>query len=414
MPRLLLDLSPLRNKNYARILLARTISIVGLGMLGVAIPVQVQSLTGSTLWVGLVSTVEGVATFIGMIVGGKVVDSMDRRRVILLSRLLGALCFAALAANSWLASPYLAVILFVGAIDGFFGAFATSALLAITPVLVAQRQLAAAGALNMATIRLGTVASPAIGGIIIAQAGVGVCYVVATVLSLVCVSILWGLPPLRPAPDEPKHNSEEDLPSAQGFRYILRHRLVLAVILVASLSSMMGGIRVVFPAIAAQSFGGGPELTGFFFTAVPVGALIATALSGWLGHLQRPLRTLFILLQASFLSIIGFGAMALYSLPVAAAMGFLVLYGVLSSWSDVIQFTILQTETPDQVRGRVNGVWLAQEVSAESVGAMGTGAVGRALGGAASSMVLGTVAFLGLLGVVATSPHPSTSTKEPA
>lgn len=160
--------------------------------------------------------------------------------------------------------------------------------------------------------------------------------------------------------------------------------------------------------------GGGPELTGFFFTAVPVGALIATALSGWLGHLQRPLRTLFILLQASFLSIIGFGAMALYSLPVAAAMGFLVLYGVLSSWSDVIQFTILQTETPDQVRGRVNGVWLAQEVSAESVGAMGTGAVGRALGGAASSMVLGTVAFLGLLGVVATSPHPSTSTKEPA
>lgn len=408
MPKLLLDLSPLRNRNYARILLARTISIVGLGMLGVAIPVQVQDITGSTFSVGLVSTVEGVATFIGMIVGGKVVDSTDRRRVILLSRLLGALCFAALAANSWIADPHLTVILLVGAIDGFFGAFATSALLAITPALVSGKQLAAAGALNMATIRLGTVASPAIGGVVIAHAGVGVCYVIATILTLVCVSVLWGLPPLEPAAGE--HSGEEDLPSAQGFRYIIEHRLILAVILVASLSSMMGGIRVVFPAITAQSFGCGPELTGLFFTAVPVGALLATAFSGWLGHLRRPLRTLLLLLEASFLSIIGFGVMALYSLPVAAAMGFLVLYGVLSSWADVVQFTLLQTETPDQVRGRVNGVWMAQEVSAESLGALGTGAVGRAVGGAAASVVLGTVAFVGLLGVAA---GRSITTEEP-
>ena len=84
---LALDLSPLRASRSFRLLFAgRVVSLLGLGMLVVALPVQVYALTGSSLHVAGVNTTLGVTAFAGTLVAGVVADRTDRRRVILWSR----------------------------------------------------------------------------------------------------------------------------------------------------------------------------------------------------------------------------------------------------------------------------------------------------------------------------------------
>ncbi|ABY21898.1 MFS transporter [Renibacterium salmoninarum ATCC 33209] len=98
---------------------------------------------------------------------------MTAKKLIMSSRALGALAFALLALNAFSADQQLWAIYALGAFDAFVGSLAVTALMAVTPTLVPRDKLAAAGALNMLTVRLGTMVSPAVGGVVIAAWGVG-------------------------------------------------------------------------------------------------------------------------------------------------------------------------------------------------------------------------------------------------
>lgn len=83
----LLNLSLLKtHPAFRAVFLARFISIVSLGLLGVAVPVQIQMMTQSTWQVGLSVTLTGSAMFIGLMVGGVLADRYERKKVILLAR----------------------------------------------------------------------------------------------------------------------------------------------------------------------------------------------------------------------------------------------------------------------------------------------------------------------------------------
>lgn len=94
---LAMDISPLRTSRAFRdVFIARTVSVFGIGMLLVAVPVQVYAMTGSTVHVGAVSSAEGFALLAGFLWGGVLADRQDRRRLMLLAR--GA---AAWASHCW-------------------------------------------------------------------------------------------------------------------------------------------------------------------------------------------------------------------------------------------------------------------------------------------------------------------------
>ena len=83
----LLNLSLLKtHPAFRAVFLARFISIVSLGLLGVAVPVQIQMMTHSTWQVGLSVTLTGGAMFVGLMIGGVLADRYERKKVILLAR----------------------------------------------------------------------------------------------------------------------------------------------------------------------------------------------------------------------------------------------------------------------------------------------------------------------------------------
>ncbi|WP_076723486.1 MFS transporter, partial [Cronobacter sakazakii] len=170
---LLLNLSLLKtHPAYRAVFLARFISILGLGLLGVAVPVQIQTLTGSPFQVGLAVTLTGAAMFIGLMTGGVLADRYERKTLILLARSTCGLGFIGLWVNAMLPAPSVIAIYALGLWDGFFGAIGVTALLAATPAIVGRENLMQAGAITMLTVRLGSVISPLLGGMLLAWGGV--------------------------------------------------------------------------------------------------------------------------------------------------------------------------------------------------------------------------------------------------
>lgn len=115
----LFDLRPLRESAaFRRIFIARTISIFGIGMLMVGVPIQVYDLTGSSPMVGLVSALEGGAAIGGMLLGGMLADRYNRKFLILFARTVSGLTFIGLAVNAGLSSPSVPAIIALTVVNG--------------------------------------------------------------------------------------------------------------------------------------------------------------------------------------------------------------------------------------------------------------------------------------------------------
>lgn len=194
------DLTILRsNPVFRQVMVARCISLLGLGFLAVAIPVQAYELSGSGFAVSLVMTLMSTGMLTGLMLGGTLSDRYDRRRLILLARSLCGIGFVGLYINSLLPTPSLYAIYVLVLWDGFFGALGVSGLLGAMVQIVGRDQMPQASAITMIITRFSTIASPAIGGLVIALWGIDWNYAFAAFMTLLTVLSLWGLPKLAPA-----------------------------------------------------------------------------------------------------------------------------------------------------------------------------------------------------------------------
>ncbi|MGE4802274.1 enterobactin transporter EntS [Yersinia hibernica] len=392
---ILLDFSLLKdNANFRAVFFARFISILGLGMLTVAVPVQIQMMTGSTLLVGLAVTLDGVGMFIGLLLGGVLADRLDRRKLILFARFTCGLGFIGLSINAFSAVPSLWVLYILAAWDGFFGALGMTALMAATPSLVGRENLAAAGGLSMLTVRLGSVISPAIGGLVIVYGGVGWNYGIAAVGTMLTLLPLLSLPSMKPTTSQHEHPLRA---LATGVLFVLQHKIVGSVVLLGTLVSMIGAIRILFPALAQSTYHVGVSQIGLMYSVVPLGAAIGAFTSGWVNQVRRPGMVLMYSSIAAFLAI---GTLGLTHNFYLALPG-LLLYGYLGSISGLLQYTLVQTHTPDALLGRVNSLWNVQFVTGESFGALGLGVLARVMTPALSALTFG-MAAAAIGGVIAT------------
>ncbi|CNE46437.1 enterobactin transporter EntS [Yersinia nurmii] len=396
---ILLDFSLLKNNaNFRAVFIARLISVLGLGMLTVAVPVQIQAMTGSTLQVGLAVTLDGLGMFIGLLLGGVLADRLDRRRLILFARFTCGLGFVGLSINAFAATPSLWVLYVLATWDGFFGALGMTALMAATPSLVGRENLAAAGGLSMLTVRLGAILSPAIGGLIIVYGGVGWNYGIAAAGTMLTLLPLLRLPQMKPTVTQHEHPLRA---LASGISFVLSNKVVGSVVLLGTLVSMVGAIRVLFPALAENTYHVGASQIGIMYSVVPLGATIGAFTSGWVAEVRRPGLVLMYASIAAFLSIATLGLTNNFYL----ALPGLVLYGYLSSISGLLQYTLVQSHTPDALLGRVNSLWNVQFVTGESLGALGLGLLARLMTPALAALSYG-VAAAGLGAVIAVCVRP--------
>lgn len=368
-----LDFSLLKkNVSFRAIFIARFISVLSLGMLTVAVPVQIYQLTGSALHVGLAVALDGIGMFVGLMCGGVLADRYDRRKLILLARFTCGLGFFALAINSFAPEPSVLVVYLASIWDGFFGALGITALMASIPHIVGRENLSSAGALSMLTVRFGAIFSPAIAGVVIASAGVSWNYLLAAIGTLITLLPLLRLPAMQPEAGEPSHPLRA---LAEGVQFLLQNRIVGAVVLIGTLQTLLSAIRIMFPAIADSMYGGGAFEIGLMYSAVPLGATLGAFTSGWVSQVQRPGLLLIAAVMSAALMIV------LFSLSGHLLIGLLALvfFGYFGSISSLLQFTLVQQHTPDRLLGRVNSLWNAQDVVGDSLGALGLGALARIL-----------------------------------
>jgi MFS family permease len=395
--RLAVDIRPLRYRDFRRLWLGQAISVFGSWITYVAIPFQMYELTGSTLAVGLVALCEFVPMVTLAVVGGAIADAVDRRRLMLVTELGLIACSAALAANAMLAEPHVWALFVLATLITAFWALGSPALRSLTPRLVPEDQLASASLLNTAYQSLAAVGGPATGGVLIATLGLTGTYLIDVVSFSASLFAIWRLPSYPPH----EHAERAGLRSLlEGLRFVGSKPVILGIFLLDTNAMVFGMPSALFPALAQHRFGGGATTVGFLYAAPYAGALAATLVSGWVANVRKQGVAVAIAAALWGLSILIFGFAT--SLPLALTL--LAFAGAADNVSAAFRSAIVLAATPDEMRGRVSGIELAQVASAPSLGNLEAGLVASLTSLRFSIVSGGALCIIGTAAIVAAFP----------
>jgi MFS family permease len=344
-----MDVTPLRDSRDFRLLfVAGTVFYLG-GMVSyVAIPFQVYRLTGSNIAVGAIGLVELVPLIVFGLYGGALADHVDRRRLLIGCGLAQVALTGVLAANAFRDDPSVPLIFVVSAFLAAASAMQRPSREALMPRTVRHDQITAANALTGFGMQLGVLVGPAIGGLLIAFAGIGWCFVV-DVGALVVATVLYVA--MRPYP----HREETTPPSLRGIQegigYALRRRDLLGTYLVDIAAMFLAMPVVLFPALVEDVFAR-PELLGLLYSAETVGAMIATALSGWTARVHHHGRAI-VVAAAVYGACVGVAGLMpeLWLVAVALAAA-----GSADMISAIFRSTVWNQTIPESMRGRLAGI----------------------------------------------------------
>ncbi|KRF03059.1 MFS transporter [Nocardioides sp. Soil777] len=355
-----MDVTPLRESRDFRLLFtAGTVFYLG-GMVSyVAIPFQVYDMTGSNFLVGAIGLVELVPLIVFGLYGGALADHVDRRKLLVGSGLAQLVLMAVLAGNAFRAEPSLPLLFVVAALLAATSSLQRPSREALEPRTVRHDQITAANALSSFGMQVGVLLGPAIGGVLIAWVGIGWCFVVDVVALAVACALYAAM---RPYP----HRGETTPPSlrgiAEGWRYAIGRRDLLGTYLVDIAAMLLAMPIVLFPALAAEVFER-PELLGLLYSAETVGALVATALSGWTSRVHHHGRAIVIAAAAYGACI----ALAGLAPSFGVALACFAMAGAADMISAVFRGTVWNQTIPEHMRGRLAGI----EMLSYSVGPLG-------------------------------------------
>src|SRR5829696_372071 len=401
LPRIALDLAPLRASRDLRLLLGGEF-LTGLGTQAalVALPYQIYTQTGSALLTGLLGAVELGPLIAAALLGGAIADRTDRR-LLLLGVQAGLVAAAATLAAAAIAGepPVWALYLLAAAVAGF-GSLEGVVRTAIVPNLVAPEHLRPALALSFGLYQLTAVVGPGAGGLLIAAADVEGAYAVDALSCLAMLAAAW-----RMGPQLPHGRRDGDKPPivrsiAEGLRFVRGSPALKGSFAIDLVAMTFGMPRALFPVLSVSVYGTGAAGTGVLFAAVSAGATVAALTTGWLGHARRLGRIVICAVLAWGLAIAAVGVVG--TLWLAALL--LAIAGAADSVSAVCRSTINQTVTPDALRGRMSSVFMIVVTSGPRLGDVESGLV-ASLSSARFSVLSGGLACLaGVAAIVVAFP----------
>ena len=355
-----MDVTPLRTSRDFRLLfVAGTVFYLG-GMISyVAIPYQLYTLTGSNAAVGLIGLVELVPLVVGGLYGGALADHVDRRKLLVVTGVAQALITALLALNALQEQPAVWPLYVLAFLLAAFSSVQRPSREALLPRTVRHDEIVAANALGSFGMQVGLLLGPTIGGLLLASVGVAWCFAV-DVVGLAIATALYAAMRSYPHRDETTPQSLAGI--AEGLRYAVGRKDLLGTYLVDIAAMLLAIPVVLFPAFAQDIFER-PELLGLLYTSETVGAMVATATSGWAGRVHQHGRVIVICaaLYGLFIGLVGLAP------NIWVAMGLLALAGGADMISAVFRSTIWNQTIPESMRGRLAGI----EMLSYSVGPLG-------------------------------------------
>jgi MFS family permease len=383
----LVDLAPLRRRDYRLVFIGQLVSFFGTMMTSVALPYQVWTATRSAVLVGLLSAAQLVPILLTALVGGAFADAMDRRRLLLVSETVLALLSGALAVNALLPRPSLALVFVLSALAAGVNGFHRPALDALSPRLVTRDEIPAANALQGIRGTLAMVGGPAAGGLAIASLGLPATYLIDAMTFVVSLVALAGVSSIV----RPESAERPRLASIlQGLRYARSRQELIGTYAVDFVAMIFGMPMALFPAIAERW--GGARALGALTAAPAFGALLLGLAGGFAKRVDRHGAAVAISAGAWGLAIVGFGLSR--SLPLALV--FLALSGAFDMSSGLFRMRIWNETIPDHLRGRLAGVEMISYLSGPLLGNAEAGLVAGAFGVAASVVSGGVLCVLGV------------------
>ena len=350
--RVALDVTPLRaSRPFRNLLIGDAVSVIGTMVTAVAVPLQVYEQTKSAAAVGLV----GVAGLVPLIVlglyGGAVADAVDRRVLVLATTvgqsLLSAVLFTqAIAGVDWTWLLYVVV----AAQSGLF-ALDSPARQAFVPRLLSKELLPAANALRQVEFNVGMTAGPLLAGFLIAVSGYATAYGLDALSFLASLWAVASLPSMSPEGGGRKAGFAS---VAEGLRFLMTRKVVLMTFVVDIIAMVFGMPRALFAPMADHVFHGGPSTAGALYSALAAGALVAALFGGWLGRIHKQGWAVVLAILGWGACIVGFGVTHQLWLALLLLAG----AGAADMISAVFRTAILQSATPDAMRGRLGGVFI--------------------------------------------------------
>lgn len=396
--RALLDLTPLRtSRPFRRLTIGRTFSAVGGQLTLVAVMFQIWRSTGSPVWTGAVGLAQALP-LIGLgLFAGSMIDRRDRRQVYLVATTGQAACSVLLAVQG-LTHPVPAPgVLALVALQGCFGAAAGPAARTFVPRLLPAEQVAAGLAVQRVTFQTAQLVGPALAGVVIGWSGVGACYLLDAITFGLTFLGATSLPAMRPA--GPTGRSTLGA-VADGLGFLLGHAAVRGALVTDLAATVLSFPISLFPLVNAERFGDNPRTLGLFLTAIGAGGIVASVLSGGLTRSVRP--GVIMLTGAA-----GWGAaMCVFGLVPNAwvGLGALVLAGAADTASVVARGTIVQLNTPDELRGRVAAAEQMVGQAGPDIGNLRAGLVAGATSGSVSLVSGGVLCLVAVGWVAARTP----------
>jgi MFS family permease len=383
----IVDITPLRRHRDFRLLFTgRLVSFFGSMITSVAVPYQVYQLTHSTLLVGALGLVELAALVVFAMLGGALADATDRRKMVLLSE-AGLMAGSVLMAwNAAISHPMLWLIFGVALLWGSLDALQRPSLDGLLPRLVDRHELPAAAALSSLRGTVGMIAGPAIGGILIAAAGLPITYLVDVATFLVGLGCLAMMRAVPPPVDAERPNLRRVV---EGIRYARSRPELVGTYVVDIVAMLFGMPMALFPAIA-QNLGGAGVL-GFLYAAPAVGSFVFYATSGWAQRVHRHGMGVIVAATVWGLAIIGFGVVP----GLAAALSFLALAGAADAMSGLCRSVIWNQTIPDSLRGRLASIELLSYSIGPTLGNFEAGVVATAFSVRASVISGGVLCVIG-------------------
>jgi MFS family permease len=390
MPKLFADTTPLKESlDFRRMWIGTSLSSIGAQLTLVAVSLEVYQLTQSTLAVGAIGIVGLVPLVLAGLYGGSVVDAHDRRKVALYSGLVLWACAGLFAMHAWSGLGQVWLLYVLIAIHSAAAGLNQPARSAIVPRLVRREILPAANALTMMTFGLGMTIGPLLAGVLVANVGFGWTYTIDVVTFTAAIWAVFRLPPIPPEGEVRKAGLRSVL---EGLQFLRTRPNIRMTFLVDMAAMVLAQPRALMPAIGAVVIGGGEATAGILLAAVAAGAFLAALFSGPLGQIRRQGLAVLWCVAVWGAAVTAFGAVVVLAGKAEAAVdgsistwlvpavACLMVAGAADTVSGVFRNTILQSATPDAMRGRLQGIFIVVVAGGPRLGDAVAGGNGEWLG----------------------------------
>ncbi|WP_049570996.1 MFS transporter [Nonomuraea sp. SBT364] len=392
LSQLIPDVGPLRDSRDFRLLMASgVVTMFGTFITMVALPFQMWQLTGSYVAVGLMSLVEFVPMVVFGLWGGAIADSLDRRKIILLSEAGLAVTTAALMVNAMLPDPQIWVLYVVGALAMGISCLQRPSMESLIPQVVKHEQLGAAAVLTSLRWNFGAIAAPALGGWLVATWGPAFAYGLDTLSFLLSLVLLWRIASRPPAEDAQPASVRSLL---DGLRYAAGRKDLVGTYLVDIAAMVFAMSTSLFPGLAEEY--GALSAVGLLYSAGAVGSLIASLTGGWAARVHR--QGLGVIVAAS---VWGVAVALAAAIPdFWALFACLAVAGAADMISGIFRMTMWNQTIPNEMRGRMAGIELLSYSTGPMLGNARASLMGQFGGprlslGLGGLMCVGAVALLG-------------------